>query len=89
MGILNSLQAEIEKLNPANIVSEIEEARQKIEAYESRISDVEASLAALIKVAQQVAPLVETTFPQTTPEISALLATLKNLTLPAEPTSAS
>lgn len=79
MGLLDSLHAEIQRLNPANLITEIESAQTTIASYESRFMAIETGFNNLISLFQQAVPAIEAAVPQATPELTALLTGLKGL----------
>ena len=72
MGILSSIEAEVQRLNPANLVNEIEAIGKDLEGAKTRLAQLEAIIA-------QAAPIIEAACPQMTPELTALLVIMKQL----------
>jgi hypothetical protein len=79
MGIFDSLTAEIEKLNPANIVKEIESVQADLAVVVARVETLESTLNAWLVTAGPTIAIIEAAIPSITPEVNAALALLKSL----------
>lgn len=88
MGLLNSLEAEMQRLNPANIIAEVESLQADGQVVLSRLATLETYFNQMVGVIQSAAPEVEAAFPNATPAIAAFIAFAKGLSgiaIPAAP----
>jgi hypothetical protein len=88
MGILTSLSTEIEKLNPANMVAEIESLQADLQSALSRVATLESSVASTAATVGPMLLSIESAIPGVPAEVGTVLTTvlaaLKALT-PAVP----